>query len=134
MKRMIVCGAALAMLAACAGSGGGSGGAAECPMKSTEEGKWCGACKMMCGPDCPTDDKGMCKMCGKAPVDATACVAYKCTAHNAMHGEPCGEHASKSCCKKVMAPIVCACGEVMCPGSGCPKCKEAGGCKKKCKH
>lgn len=77
--------------------------------KGLEKVKYCPACRCFCGKDCPTDDKGACKACGKTPVDAEAMAGswHWCTGHKTWHaGDPCGDHATKKCCEEKKARVL----------------------------
>jgi hypothetical protein len=80
--------------------------------KGVEKAKYCPACRCFCGTECPLDEKGNCKACGKPAVEVDAIVGtwHWCEGHKVWHvGKPCGDHESKKCCTEAKARVV-ACG------------------------
>ncbi len=70
--------------------------------RQCREAEYCPGCNAFCGENCPKDDKGACKACGKTPAKAMVCELqwFWCKSHSAWHaGKPCSENASKSCCE-----------------------------------
>ena len=146
--RQIAISVALAVLfvpVACGGGGGRSvddtrvpEGPARCDMKMIVKADWCATCRTFCGVDCPMDASGNCKACGKPTQKMDACVRtfYTCTECKTKHDKACQLNDSYQCCTKTESKsrLVCACGASECPGASCAKCKEKGGCKKRCLH
>ena len=62
---------------------------------------YCPECRADCGVEaCPTDEKGLCKRCGKHPVaweDRNRPWLW-CTEHKAWHDKPCAEEPVRHCC------------------------------------
>jgi hypothetical protein len=80
--------------------------------KGVSKGKFCLMCHGFCGPECPMDDKGNCKACGKPPVETDMLEGSWnwCSAHNTWHDAPCGDNASKKCCAEFKSKVpVCWC-------------------------
>lgn len=138
------------VLAACGGSGDvyeetSSGAAVSsgapkggCDMKVVEKAAYCANCRQLCGPACPTDDKGNCKACGKPTAQVDVCVKHvlACNQCKRDHDKACALQSSYKCCtdKKIVARVVCTCGNSTCSGDSCQRCKQGGGCKRRCLH
>lgn len=76
--------------------------------KGLEKATYCPACGCFCGAECPVE-KGVCKKCGKRPVEATVLAStwYGCAEHRAWHeGAPCGENATKKCCAETKRRVL----------------------------
>lgn len=77
--------------------------------KGVEKAKYCPACRCFCGGECPMDDQGNCRKCGKPPVtaDALAGIWHWCTEHKRWHeGKPCGEQAARKCCSEAKSRVL----------------------------
>ena len=65
--------------------------------------KYCPQCGCVCGgAECPTDEHGRCRRCGKPPValaDRNRSWLW-CTHHDQWHDHACKENAAEHCCTK----------------------------------
>lgn len=74
-----------------------------------EKAVYCPKCRCFCGTECPTDESGACKACGRKPVEVTALAGpwHWCTEHAAWHQtKTCKANDDKKCCTEVKAKIL----------------------------
>ena len=86
---------------------------------------WCG------GGECPLDDKGMCKACGKPPVELVGAAPetfFRCEKHGVWHFAVCDLNSANACCsaQEVLVMLESQAGNVV-SSSYCPKCRAACG-------
>ncbi len=75
-----------------------------------EAAMYCPECGRFCGKECPMTREGLCKACGKAPVEVASLVRtwFWCKRHAIWHRQPCPLHAAKGCCQKRVMRLLAA--------------------------